>query len=89
VWSVARIVNLAARLVAGVIVAGILLVVLEANASNTIVDAVLDAAKFLAGPLDDVFDLDRRKATVAVNWGLAALLYLVVGGLIARLLRRA
>ena len=68
--------------------AGILLVVLEANRDNAIVEAVLDAARFLAGPFDDMFQPDERKEQVGVNWGIAAAVYLLVGGLIARLLRR-
>ena len=87
-WGLARIVSLVTALVVGLIVVGILLVVLEANKSNDIVSALLDAARFLAGPLDDVFNVGGHKATVAVNWGLAALVYALIGGLIARLLRR-
>lgn len=67
---------------------GILLVVLEANRDNGIVDALLNAGEFLVEPFDNVFDLKRRKVEVAVNWGLAALVYALIGGLIARLLRR-
>ena len=85
---VARVVSLVTSLVAAVLVIGILLVILEANRDNAIVEAVLDAARFLAGPFRDMFDLDSRKTEVAVNWGIAAVVYLVVGGLIARLLRR-
>jgi hypothetical protein len=87
-WGIARIVNLVTALVVGLIVVGILLVVLEANKSNDVVSALLDGARFLAGPLDDVFKVGGHKATVAVNWGLAAVVYAFVGGLIARLLRR-
>jgi hypothetical protein len=87
-WTLARLVNLVASVVAGIIVVGILLVVLEAHRSNDVVNAVLDAARFLAGPFKDIFSLDSHKATTAVNWGIAAAVYLVVGGLIARLLRR-
>ena len=87
-WGVARIVRLVTAVVVGLIVVGIVLVLLEANRSNQVVDWLLDAARFLAGPLDDVFKLDGRKATVAVNWGLAALVYALIGGLVARLLRR-
>jgi membrane-bound ClpP family serine protease len=87
-WGLARIVSLVTALVVALIVVGILLVVLEANKSNDIVKALLDAARFLAGPLDDVFKVGGHKVTVAVNWGLAALVYALVGGLIARLLRR-
>ena len=79
---------LVALVVAGIVVAGILLVVLEANRDNAIVEAVLDAAKFLAGPFDDMFDLTSARSKSAVNWGIAAAVYLIVGGLIARLLRR-
>jgi hypothetical protein len=70
------------------IVIGIALVVLEANRDNSVVDAVLDAAKFLVGPLDDVFEPDDRKVRVAVNWGIAALVYLIVGRLLVRLVGR-
>ena len=87
-WGIARIVSLITAAVVGVLVVGILLVVLGANASNDIVNWVLDAARFLAGPLDDVFKLDSHKTSVAVNWGLAALVYAVIGGLIVRVLRR-
>ncbi len=75
-------------LVVGVIVLGIVLVALEANTANVLVDAVLDVANFLVGPFEDVFDLEQRKTAVAVNYGLAALVYFIVGRVIARLLRR-
>ena len=84
----ARIVSLVASVVAGIIVVGIVLVVLEANKSNEVVNAVLDAARFLVGPFKNIFSLDSHKATTALNWGIAAAVYLVVGTLIARLLRR-
>lgn len=84
----ARIVRLIATIVAAIIVAGILLIVLEADAGNVIVSAVLDAARWLTTPFQGIFDLDGRKATVAVNWGLAALIYFAVGALIAKLLAR-
>ena len=72
----------------GIIVVGILLVVFEANKSNDIVSALLDAAKFLVGPFEDVFKPDDPKVKVAVNYGLAAVIYAINGGLIAKLLRR-
>jgi hypothetical protein len=86
-WTLARLVSLAAGVVAAIIVAGILLVVFEANRSNDVVDAVLDAARFLAGPFKDLFNLDHPKTEVAVNYGIAAAVYLAIGNLIARLLR--
>jgi len=87
-WGAARIVRLITSVVVGLLVVAILLVVLEANRDNAIVEALLDAGAWLAGPFDNVFSMDTRKERVAVNYGLAALIYAVVGGLIAKLLRR-
>jgi hypothetical protein len=87
-WGAARVVRLITSVVVGLLVVAILLVVLEANRDNAIVEALLDAGAWLAGPFDDVFSMDTRKERVAVNYGLAALIYAVVGGLIAKLLRR-
>jgi hypothetical protein len=87
-WGVARIVSLITTVVVVLIVIGIVLTLLDANKDNQIVKWVLDAAKFLVGPFKDVFKPDSAKTKVAVNWGLAAVIYAIVGGLIARLLRR-
>jgi hypothetical protein len=87
-WGIARIVSLITGIVVGLIVIGILLVLLEANRDNSIVDWLLSAGEFLVEPFDNVFKPDGRKARVAVNWGLAAVIYAIVGALIARLLRR-
>lgn len=87
-YAVARVVRAIAGLVAAIIVIGILLVLFEANAGNDIVNALLDAARWLVGPFKGIFDLDSHKATVAVNWGLAAVVYFAIGALIARLAAR-
>ena len=86
--SLARLVMLVATVVALILVAGIVLVVLEANPSNDIVQAVRDAASFLAGPFAGLFTLDSNKAERAVNWGLAAVVWFALGRLIAHLLLR-
>jgi hypothetical protein len=87
-WGIARVVSLITSVVVGLIVIGILLVLLEANRDNSIVDFLLEVGEFLVEPFDNVFKPDGRKARVAVNWGLAAVVYAIIGGLIARLLRR-
>jgi hypothetical protein len=84
----ARIVDIVVAIVAVIIALGILLVVLKANPDNSLVKAVHDAARWLVGPFADVFKLDDPKVMVAVNWGLALVVYVVVGRLIASLLRR-
>ncbi len=86
--GLARLVGTVAAIVAGVVVLGILLTVLEANTANAIVSFVLDAARWLAGPFDGLFSLEGRKLETAVNWGIAAAVYLLVGRLLARLIAR-
>jgi hypothetical protein len=87
-WGAARIVSLVTSIVVGLIVIGIVLVLLDANRGNAIVDWLVGAGQFLADPFHDVFKFHGHKARIAVNWGLAAVIYAIVGGMIARLLRR-
>jgi hypothetical protein len=87
-WGAARIVRLITSVVVGLLLVAIALVVLEANRDNAIVEALLDAGAWLAEPFDNVFSMDNRKERIAVNYGLAALVYGIAGALIARLLRR-
>lgn len=85
----ARVVRLVVSVVVLIIVAGILLVVLKANPTNSIVSQVHDGARWLVGPFDGIFSFHNARVAIAVNWGIAAVVYLIVGGLIARLIGRA
>jgi hypothetical protein len=82
----ARVVRLIVGIVVLILVAGIVLVLLKANQTNSIVSDVHDAARWFAGPFDGLFSFHSARVALAVNWGLAAVVYAVVGGLIARLL---
>lgn len=84
----ARVLEVVVAVVASIIAIGVLLVVLEANPDNAIVDAIHDAARWLVGPFEDFFTLDDPKLQVAVNWGLAVVVYVLVGRTLASLLRR-
>jgi hypothetical protein len=86
----ARVVNLVVSVVVLTIVAGILLVVLKANPTNTVVSDVHSwaRARSLVGPFDGMFSFHNARVAIAVNWGIAAVVYLLVGGLIARLISR-
>jgi hypothetical protein len=86
--AAARVLQLIARAVVAVLVVGILLILLGANQQNDLVGALLDAARWLAGPFANLFELDSRKTEVTVNWGIAAVAYLVIAHLIARVLVR-
>lgn len=87
--AIARLVRLIVGIVVLLIVAAIVLRVLSANASNTVVKDVHDAGKALVGPFNNMFSIKHPKVSIAVNWGIAAVIYLFVGGLIARLIARA
>jgi hypothetical protein len=88
-YAFARLVRLVVGLIVLVIVVGGLLFLLSANPSNAIVRDIHDAASTLVGPFKNLFSINGHpKATLAVNWGLAAIVYLVVGGFISRLIAR-
>lgn len=74
--------------IAAVLVVGILLVLIGANQQNTIVDFVLDIGRFFARPFNHLLPQHTPKQDMVVNWGIAALAYLVVGSLLARLAHR-
>ena len=88
-YTLARAVRLATTIAVVLLVAGILIHLLGANTSNGIVSAINDAAKWLAQPFNNMFNLANAKARVAVNWGIAALVYAVIGGFIAVALARS
>jgi hypothetical protein len=88
-YSLARAVRTATTVAVVLLVAGIVIHLLGANTSNGIVSAVNDAAKWLAQPFHNVFRIHSQKANIGVNWGLAAVVYAVVGGIIATAMVRA
>jgi hypothetical protein len=86
--GVARLIRLAVIVLALIIGLAILFKTLGANPDNTIVSAVHDAGKALAGPFDSMFKLHGAKVALAVNWGIALVVYLAVGFAIARVIGR-
>ena len=90
---VINIIRLAGLLVAVGIAVGIAFVVLDARENGTLVGDWLDVCRTLTEPFDRIVDLrkGREDEQIAINWGIAALLYLaaalLVAGLLARLTR--
>jgi hypothetical protein len=82
----ARVIGTIAAVVALILLIGIVLVLLKANQSNAVVELVRDAASWLAGPFEGMFSFDRQRTETAVNWGVAAVVWLVVGRLLARII---
>jgi hypothetical protein len=72
---------------------GALLVALKANQDNSIVKFVLDGADALDGPFsrdNGIFTFagkDAATKSALVNWGLAAVVYLVIGKILDRIIR--
>jgi hypothetical protein len=85
--GLSRMIRLITAGLVGVILIGIALVLLEGNRDNMIVDGLLDAAGWLTAPFDDMFTLDERKETIALNYGVAAVVYALAGFLLARYVR--
>ena len=82
-------IEIAVAVVAVIIAVGVLLVVLEANPANDIVDAdPRHGARGSSARSRTSSRSTTRKLEVAVNWGLAVLVYVLVGRTLADLLRR-
>jgi hypothetical protein len=86
--TIARLIRLLAGVVALLIAAAIVLRLLSANPGNAVVRDVHDVGRALAGPFKNLFLIKNPKTSILVNWGIAAIVYLVVGGLLASLLAR-
>ncbi|MFP5218656.1 MAG: hypothetical protein ACLGIG_02805 [Actinomycetes bacterium] len=82
VWTVSRYVFLA---LAAIVVVGIVLTLAPTNEDNSLVSAGLSAAEWATGPFRDVFTPDGENLQVLLNYGLAAVVYLVAASLVQRL----
>jgi hypothetical protein len=85
----ARFVQLVLSGVLLIIVAGILLALLKANSGNSVVSEVHGWGRWLVGPFNGMFSFRHPRVAVAVNWGIAAVIYLFAGGLISRFIVRS
>jgi len=89
VLAVARLVMTIALLIALLIGLAIVLRDVDANASNTIVKGIHDGANFFAGSFTGLISFSGHpKRAITVDWGIALLVYVLVGALIARAIAR-
>ena len=85
----ARLVLLVAVLIALLIGAAILLTLVDANASNTIVKGIHEGANFFAGAFTGLITFPGHpERELAVDWGIALVVYLLLGALISWLIAR-
>ncbi|MEO3786539.1 hypothetical protein ABGB12_24705 [Actinocorallia sp. B10E7] len=85
---VGTVVKVLTGVVVGILVIGILLVWADANRGNELVGFILDCGEWLATPFRDVFTPDDPENAIYQNWGLAAVVYAVVGMVVSNLLAR-
>ncbi|PWV78328.1 hypothetical protein SAMN05421630_10458 [Prauserella marina] len=71
-----------------ILVLHVIFVIGEANQDNGIVSFVSDWSRSLSLGFHDLFQPEDPKLSVLVNFGIAALFWLVVSSIVARLIRR-
>ncbi len=85
VLVVARLVMTIASLIALLIALAIVLRDVDANQANTIVKGIHEGANFFAGAFTGLITFSGHpKRAITVDWGIALIIYLIVGGIIAR-----
>ena len=87
--GIARIVSAVFAVIAVILILHIVLVLADASAASGIVKDIANFASTLAWGFKALFSFTSAKLTVFVNYGLAALVYLFVGGVLVRLFRSA
>ena len=84
----AKIVMVIAGIAAAILVLHIVFTMFKGNGSNNIVSDVKDYANNLAGPFKDLFTFKNPKTNTLVNYGIAALVWVAGGRIVASLLTR-
>ena len=84
----ATVITVLADAAAFVIVLWIIMRLFDANEANQLVDLVKSTASWLAGWSRNMFMVEPDWWRVVLNYGIAALVYLFVGHLLARIVRR-
>lgn len=88
VGVIANIVRWAGLVVAVILVVRVLLTVGGANPANGITSFITTCSDQLAWGFRDLFTPTEPKLRVLVNYGVAAIFWLIVSGIIARLIRK-
>ncbi|WP_157429983.1 hypothetical protein [Actinomadura oligospora] len=86
-WIV-TLISIVTTVVVLILAVHIVFVAFDANTGNALVHRISGWADDLAWQFRDVFQPENHKAEVAVNYGLAAVVYLVIGRILVALVRR-
>jgi hypothetical protein len=89
VMFVARLVMVVTLLIVLLIALAIVLRDVDANTGNTIVKGIHEGANFFAGAFTGLITFGGHpKRAITVNWGIALVVYLVLGALLSRVISR-
>ena len=86
--GLARLISAVFGIIALILILHIVLVFADASTSSSIVNDIANLASTLAWGFKHLFSFTSAKTTVFVNYGLAAVVYIVVGGVLVRLFGR-
>ncbi|BAJ26371.1 MULTISPECIES: hypothetical protein [Kitasatospora] len=78
------VISVVAHAIAAILVIWILLDLFEANPDNSLVHWFHTAADWLAGWSRGLFTVSNRTAQILLDYGLPAVVYVVVGNLVTR-----
>jgi hypothetical protein len=85
----ARLVRVVAGLIALLIALAIILRDVDANQANTIVKGLHEGANFFAGAFTGLISFSGHpKRAITVNWGIALIVYLILGAVVSGLIAR-
>jgi hypothetical protein len=84
----ATVLNWIGMLIVAILVVHIVLTLLEANPANGLTAGIADLATYFNLGLDNLFLPAEPKLAVTLNYGTAALVWLIITAVVTRLVRR-
>ena len=84
----AKVVVVISSIAAAILILHIVFVMFKGNPDNTFVSHVRDYADSLSGFFKDLFSFKNPKTNTVINYGIAALVWVAAGRLIASILQR-
>ncbi len=87
-YALARVLNTIGLAIVAVIVVYIVLTLLEANPDNTAATLIRQLAEYFNLGLANLFLIADPKWLIGINYGVAALIWLVITTVVVRLIRR-
>ncbi|WP_181783420.1 hypothetical protein [Pseudonocardia pini] len=84
----ATVLNWIGMLIVAILVVHIVLTLLDANPANGLTILIADLAAYFNLGLDNLFLVEGPKLAVTLNYGTAAVIWLIITAIVTRLVRR-